>query len=107
MALLTEKNTAYSNEISALVVSKLAGISGISTKKMFGGSGLMYEDKMFGLVDSKGNCFIKTNQVTEAEMIKLGGERHSRMPYLSCSENTISHSNRFIIFVKQAKALSK
>ena len=44
-----------------LLVSKLDSIGGISTKRMFGGIGIFHEGKMFCIVDSKGQCFLKVD----------------------------------------------
>ena len=107
MALLHIKNTKYSNEITALVLQKLVHIPGITGKKMFGGSGLMYHEKMFGLVDSKGNCFIKADRETIPTFIDLGGEQHSRMPYYSISEDTIMNSDKLLTLVEHAIKISQ
>ena len=107
MALLHIKNAQYSNEITALVLQKLVHIPGITGKKMFGGSGLMYHEKMFGLVDSKGNCFLKADRETIPTFIDLGGEQHSRMPYYSVSENNLKNAKNIIILVEHAIKISQ
>mgnify|MGYP006115521201 FL=1 len=107
MVLLHTKNTEYSNEIAALVLQKLVHIPGITRKKMFGGSGIMHNEKMFGLVDSKGNCFIKADRETIPMFIDLGGEQHSRMPYYSISEDNLKNSEKLLTLAEHAIKLSQ
>ena len=72
------------SEISAeLLLEKLAGIEGISSKKMFGGHGIFHDAKMFGLIDSKGRAYMKAEGDDAASLMKKGAEKHGRMPYYS------------------------
>ena len=43
------------------LVSHLEPIGSISSKKMFGGHGIFHEDKMFGMVNSEGQAFLKVD----------------------------------------------
>ena len=107
MGLKGEKNTELSNQLAELLEEKLAVIGGITTKKMFGGSGLFHEGKMFGLIDSKANCFLKANDDNKSDFIKSGGEQHSRMPYYSVSEGIIDNSDILLPMANHAITISK
>jgi len=44
-----------------LLLEKLSQIGGITSKKMFGGYGIFHEGKMFGIVDAKGQSYLKAD----------------------------------------------
>ncbi len=70
-----------------LMVNKLTQLGDISAKGMFGGHGIFFKGKMFGMVDSKGVCFLKLkDEKDQLEIEKLGSTKHSRMPYWSIPE---------------------
>lgn len=64
-----------------LLLEKLAGIEHVTSKKMFGGHGIFHDGKMFGIVDSKGKCFLKANATNLALFEKYNSQKHSKMPY--------------------------
>ena len=107
MALKEDKNIELSNQLAHLITDRLSSVDGISTKKMFGGSGIMYVGKMIGLIDSKGNCFIKAEDQIKEKLITQGGERHSRMPYYSISEDVINDSDQLLPLVEHAISITK
>jgi DNA transformation protein len=85
-----EKGDKLSNEAGLslqLLIEKLSGIEGISSKKMFGGYGIFCNDKMFGMVDPKGNIFFKADAATKGKFEDIGSLKHSRMPYYSLPDN--------------------
>ncbi len=76
-----QKGDKHSNDAalsSELVLEKLASLENITSKKMFGGHGIFSNGKMFGMVDSKGQVYMKA----DPEEIGLGtSEKHGKMPY--------------------------
>ena len=84
------------------LLNKLAPIEGISSKKMFGGHGIFYEGKMFGMVNSKGASFFKTNESNENDYINLNAEKHSRMPYYMIPENIINNNESLISWAQKS-----
>ncbi|MGB1039022.1 MAG: TfoX/Sxy family protein [Bacteroidia bacterium] len=107
MGLKGVKNTELSNQMAELLKEKLSSLDGITTKKMFGGNGVFHDGKMFGLIDSKGNCFLKANDDNKADFINAGGEQHSRMPYYSISEEVVTNPDLLIPMAKHAIKISK
>jgi DNA transformation protein and related proteins len=80
-----------SASLAAVIEEKLASIDGFRTKKMFGGFGLFHDDKMFGLIDSKGGVYMKGDKAKKAEFEAAGSVQHSRMPYFSLSVETVDN----------------
>ena len=73
------------------LVEKLAGIEGISRKRMFGGHGIFCDGEMFGIVDSKGQCFLKADDALKATFEEKGALKHGRMPYYSIPEDILNN----------------
>ena len=107
MSLNTEKNTELSNQLAELLTEQLTSIKGISTKKMFGGHGIFHENKMFGLIDSKGNCFLKANDANKEDFLAAGGSQHSRMPYYSINLDLLNDAAVLIPMTEHAIKISK
>lgn len=89
------------------LMGKLEVIDGLSSKKMFGGHGLFHENKMFGLIDSKGVAFLKVEKGKVEDYTAVGAHQHSRMPYYSITENVFNDLDLLIDWAKKAISASK
>lgn len=58
-------------EVAALIMDKIRLIDHVSSKRMFGGVGLFHDARMFGIVDSKSNCFFKVDESNINEYINI------------------------------------
>ena len=76
-------------ETAELMQIKLAGINNLSFRKMFGGYGLFSNDKMFGLIDSKGQCFLKADSTNLKDFEAFHSDKHSKMPYYSIPSHVL------------------
>ncbi len=85
-----------------LLVTKLESIGGITSKKMFGGHGVFHDGKMFGIVDSAGSIFLKTDDTTKLEFEKRGSIKHGKMPYYLIPEDIINNADLLIEWSKKA-----
>lgn len=104
-----QKGDKYTGEaqLSAdLLIEKLGSISGITSKKMFGGHGFFHDGKMFGIIDSKGQAFLKTNESTKVKFEASGSNSHAKMPYHSIPEG-IFQSEELIDWVNESILISK
>lgn len=75
------KATTASARSAESVQGRLAGLGDIRIRKMFGGHGIFLDERMFGLVDSQGDVFLKVDESNSAAYVKAGSSKHSRMPY--------------------------
>ena len=89
------------------LLSKLSPIEGISSKKMFGGYGIFHEGKMFGMVNSKGVCYLKADATSSAAYLEKGSEKHNRMPYYSIPDAVFENLEEFLEWANTAIAASK
>lgn len=90
-----------------LLAKKLSAIEGISMKKMFGGHGVFHDDKMFGMVDSKGNYLLKVDETTKADFIQKGSVKHNRMPYYDLPAQIFENQDELVNWARKAIKASK
>ncbi|WP_370089904.1 TfoX/Sxy family protein [Ekhidna sp.] len=101
-----DKHTNEAQLSAELILEKLSSINGITSKKMFGGHGIFHEGKMFGIIDSKGKAFLRTNDDSKTAFIEKGAEQHSKMPYHSIPDS-ILNSDNLIKWVEKSIRISK
>lgn len=89
------------------LAQKLAVISDISTKKMFGGHGVFHQGKMFGIVDSKGSVYFKADEKMASAYLEKGGTKHGRMPYYSVPNEVLSDLDTLKVWAQKSIELSK
>lgn len=70
-----------------LLVEKLSTLGDITSKRMFSGTGIFYNSKMFAMVDSKGVSYFKVDDQLKAEFAEQGSEAHAKMPYTSIPQH--------------------
>lgn len=102
-----DKHTSAAAETAALWEAKLDPIGGITTKKMFGGYGIFHEGKMFGMVNSKGEAFLKTNEEIQAKFEAAGSQRHAKMPYYTLPESVVINHEEWVEWAKESIRISK
>lgn len=107
MGIKGDKHTEDAAISAELLVSKIEGIGRITSKKMFGGHGIFHEAKMFGLIDSKGKCFLKVDDEIKPLFEAQGGTQHSRMPYYSVSLAVLEDQDTITKWAKRSIELSK
>lgn len=107
MGIKGDKITNKSGQNVELFLEKTASIDGITSKKMFGGYGIFHQGKMFAIVDSKGNLFLKADGQLKEELLTGGGEQHSRMPYYSIPEARLEDFDKFLQWVHSSIEISK
>jgi DNA transformation protein len=105
-----EKDKKLSQEsvlTTDLLMERLSQIGGITIKKMFGGHGIFHEGKMFGIIDSKGQSYLKADDSNRADFEAFGSYKHSRMPYLSIPEKVLNDPEVLVIWARKSIGISK
>ncbi len=100
---LTQDATLAAEEL----VEKLSAIEGITSKKMFGGHGLFHADKMFGLMNSQGEAYLKVDQSNRADFEQAGGHQHGKMPYFSIPVDVRDDQDLLIEWANKSITISK
>lgn len=89
------------------MVDKFVQFEGNTTKKMFGGHGIFHENKMIGLIDSKGIVFFKANDSSTGDYLAVGSHKQSKMPCSSILSNFFSDFDKLDIWAKKSIEISK
>ena len=69
---------------------------------MFGGHGIFHHGKMFGIVDSKGQCFLKADESNSATFLEGKAKKHDKMPYYSIPEVIFNDQDKLVLWTKKA-----
>jgi len=107
MGLKGDKLTHGSVATVDSLVSQLGSIGGIAVKKMFGGHGVFHDGKMFGIVDAKGQAYLKVDESNKKDFEKLSAHQHSRMPYYSIPDEILVDQKLLVAWAKKSIAISK
>lgn len=107
MGIKGDKLTKDSELSAELMTQKLGSLAGITTKRMFGGHGIFHNAKMFGLIDSKGQVYLKADDSIKSNFENAGSHRHSRMPYFSIPEEVLSNADSLVEWANRSIAISK
>jgi DNA transformation protein len=90
-----------------LILDRLSPIGEITSKKMFGGHGIFHQGKMFALVDSKGQGYLKADESNLTDFESFGCEKHSRMPYFSIPEEIFNEPEVLVEWAKKSINIAK
>ncbi|WP_190810455.1 TfoX/Sxy family protein [Flagellimonas sp. S3867] len=90
-----------------LMVQKLESIGSITAKKMFGGHGIFHEGKMFGIIDSKGVAYLKSDASLSKFFESSGSHKHGKMPYYSIPETVLGDNKLLVEWAGKSIKISK
>ncbi len=107
MGVKGDKLTKDSVEMTRLLVTKLESIGNISSKRMFGGHGVFHEGKMFGIVDSSGQIFLKAGDSNREMFEAKGSKRHFKMPYYSVPDEILNDHDQLLSWAGKSIEISK
>ena len=84
---------ARSNPETAVVaeglVERWAGLGDVTSRKMFGGVGLFESGKMFGLLNSRGELYLKADDSNRTRFVDAASGQHGKMPYFAVPEEVL------------------
>ncbi len=97
-----DKQTAEGARLSEELLPRLAPLGAVSSKGMFGGYGLFHEGKMFGLITSDAELFLKVDDSNRARFKKAGAPQHSKMPYFRVPKNVLADATILLDWASSA-----
>ncbi|MEO9474699.1 MAG: TfoX/Sxy family protein [Cyclobacteriaceae bacterium] len=107
MGVKGDKATSEAALQAELFLEKLSSLDGITGKKMFGGHGIFCDEKMFGIVDSKGQCFLKVDDSNKADFETAGASSHGKMSYYTIPEDVFANNDALIQWAQKSIATAK
>jgi len=78
------------------MVPRLESLGAVTTKGMFGGYGIFQAGKMFALVTSNAELFLKVDDSNRARFTKAQSPQHGRMPYFRVPASVLKSNNKLI-----------
>ncbi len=81
MGLKGDRATSNGVEFVDALVPRLAPLGEVTTKCMFGGFGIFQAGKMFALVTSGSELFLKVDDANREWFIEAKASQHGKMPY--------------------------
>lgn len=96
MGIKGNKATARGAEFADALVPRLGALGDVTTKKMFGGHGIFQAGKMFGLVTSGAELFLKADDSNRARFTKAKSPQHGKMPYFQVPEAVLKSDKKLI-----------
>lgn len=102
-----DKLTEDSAITAASLEDKLSSIGDISVKKMFGGYGIFHKEKMFGIVDSKGQGYLKVDEENQRDYEENHCHKHGKMPYFSIPNTIFENEALLQEWAKKAMEITK
>ena len=102
-----DKHSSQAQLAVELFSERLSEISGIISKKMFGAYGILHEGKMFGLINSKGEVYLKADETIRHKFDKAGAHSHGKMPYFSLPDFVFTDPEKLLTWVRDSIGVSK
>ncbi len=78
------------------LLPRLAALGAVSSKKMFGGYGLFQAGKMFGLITSDAELFLKVTDANRAHFRRARAPQHGKMPYFRVPKRVLADNARLL-----------
>jgi DNA transformation protein len=76
-----DKASSQGQTAATATLQALQPMEAVTSRSMFGGHGLFFEDTMFAIVDSEGRLYLRADETTVAPFEAAGAAKHPRMPY--------------------------
>lgn len=89
-------------ELLDVILKKLEGIEGITSKRMFGGAGVFIDKQMFAMVTGHGQYMFKTNPETCQKYEEAGSEKFMSMPYHNIPDRVFNDQNLLLTWAEEA-----
>ena len=95
-----DRQTSEGREYCEAVILRLTPLEVISSKKMFGGFGLFQAGKMFGLITSDAELFLKVDDTNRSSFTRARAPQHGKMPYFRVPKTILADDSKFMEWVR-------
>lgn len=104
MGIKGAKATTAGAEFTNALVPRLEGLGDVTLKSMFGGHGIFQAGKMFALVTSGAELFLKADESNRVRFSKAKSPQHGKMPYFRVPEAVLRNDKKLIEWAKESVA---
>jgi len=102
MGIKGAKATTEGAEFAQALVPRLEGLGDVTTKGMFGGHGIFQAGKMFALVTSGAELFLKADESNRARFTAVKSPQHGKMPYFRVPDAVLKNDKKLIEWAKDS-----
>lgn len=95
------------DSFTAFVIDQLRGLGGVEARAMFGGKGLYWKDKIFGLID-EGRLYFRVSDATAGRYQALGSKPFEPWPghvmkgYYEVPANILEDADEAVAWAREA-----
>ena len=97
-----DKQTAAGAQFSEALLRRLMPLGAVTVKKMFGGFGIFQKGKMFGLVSSDAEFFLKVDESNQARFRRARAPQHGKMPYFRVPKSVLGNDSKLLDWASSA-----
>ncbi len=97
-----DRETAEGAQFCDGLLLRLKPLGTVSSKKMFGGFGLLKKGKMFGLITSDAEFFLKVDDSNRAGFRHARSQQHGKMPYFRVPKTVLDDATTLLDWASSA-----
>jgi DNA transformation protein len=97
-----DRQTAAGAAFVEGLMPRLTPLREVTSRKMFGGYGLFQNGKMFGLVTSSAEFFLKADQSNMARFKRARSPQHGKMPYFRVPKRVLADDTALLDWARSA-----
>ncbi len=101
------KRTGEAKASAGELVAALQPLGDVTSKGMFGGYGVFIDGRMFAIVDSGGDWYLKADHSTAHRFEAAGSAKHGRMPYWSVPADVAADDALLLEWAGEAAAVAR
>ncbi len=102
MGIKGDRATTHGAEFAEGTAGRLEPLGEVTTKKMFGGYGIFRAGKMFALVTSSAELFLKVDDTNRARFTKAKSPQHGKMPYFRVPASVLKSDAKFVEWARKS-----
>ncbi len=91
-----DRQTVKAARFAEDLLPHLQPLGSVSSKKMFGGHGLFQNGKMFGLISSDAELFLKVDESNRGGFLRARSPQHGKMPYFRVPKSVLSEDDKLL-----------
>ena len=96
MGMKGDRQTIEAARFAEDLLPLLQPLGSVSSKKMFGGYGLFQMGKMFGLISSDAELFLKVGESNRARFQRARSPQHGTMPYFRVPKSVLIDNDKLL-----------
>ena len=97
-----DRQTREGAQFSEELLPRLKPLGEVSSRKMFGGYGLFLRGKMFALISSDAELYLKVDDSNRARFRRACCRQHGKMPYFCVPQRVLADTDNLLEWVDSA-----